>query len=276
MTRSEIERLEISLLLEAIYERYGYDFRAYARASVDRRVRQFLAESGCRAVSEMIPKVLHDEAFFSRLVQYFSVSVTEMFRDPFVYRAIRKEVVPILRTYPFFKVWHAGCATGEEVYSLAILLKEEGLYERATIYATDISAVALEKAREGIYALGNIQRFTANYQQAGGQASLADYYHGRYGSVIVDGSLKERITFATHNLVSDNVFSETHLVFCRNVLIYFNQELKNRALGLFTDSLVHGGFLCLGTREDLWLTDATGHYGLVDKKAQIYKRNTPR
>jgi chemotaxis protein methyltransferase CheR len=272
MDRTEVDEIEIGLLLEAIFQRYGYDFRSYARASIERRVRQFLLTSGCALVSEMIPKVLHDEAFFSRLAQYFSISVTEMFRDPFVYQAFRETVVPLLKTWPHFKIWHAGCATGEEVYSLAIVLKEEGVYDRATIYATDFSDSALEKAKAGIYDMEKIRQATGNYQQAGGKASFSEYYHARYAAAAIDGALKERITFSNHNLASDTVFGEMHVVFCRNVLIYFNRDLQNRALGLFTESLVHGGFLCLGTKEDLRFTNAYGNYKPADVKARIYRK----
>jgi chemotaxis protein methyltransferase CheR len=276
MEKAEVERIEIDLLLEAMYQAYGYDFRSYARASVDRRTRQFLKNCECGTVSEMISKVLHDQAFFSRLVQYFSISVTEMFRDPFVYHAIRGEVVPLLRTWPYFKIWHAGCATGEEVYSLAILLKEEGIYSRATIYATDFNESALDNARQGVYSVQKIQEATRNYQQAGGNASFGDYYHSRYDAAAMDCSLKERITFANHNLVTDRAFGEMHLIFCRNVLIYFNRDLQNQVLKLFTESLVHGGFLCLGTKEDLQFTGVSGRYEVVNERARIYKkRATP-
>ena len=275
MEALEIERIETDLLLEAIFQRYGYDFRSYGRASIERRTRQFCSNSGCASIAEMIPRVLHDEAFFSNLVQYFSIPVTAMFRDPFVYRAIREKVVPLLRTWPHVKVWHAGCATGEEVYSLAIVFKEEGLYGRTTFYATDFNDAALEKARAGAYAVDRIQEATKNYQLAGGTASFAEYYHSRYDAAAVDGALRERITFANHNLAMDSVFGEMHLVFCRNVLIYFNHELQSRALRLFTDSLVHGGFLCLGAQEDLQFTTANGDYEALDQKARIYKRRIP-
>ncbi|OGQ97165.1 MAG: chemotaxis protein CheR [Deltaproteobacteria bacterium RIFOXYD12_FULL_57_12] len=272
MKDSGTENIEIDLLLESVYRRYGYDFRSYARASIERRIRQFLADSGCASVSEMIPKILHDREFFSRLARYFSISVTEMFRDPSVYRAVREKVVPLLRTWPHFKVWHAGCATGEEVYSLAIVLQEEGVYARATIYATDFNDEVLERAREGIYETAKLQEATKNYQQAGGKGSFSEYYHARYDAAAMDGSLKERIVFSSHNLASDSVFGEMHLVFCRNVLIYFNRDLQNRALGLFTESLVHGGFLCLGAKEDLRFTEVSDRYEVVDLKARIYKK----
>ena len=268
-----VEPLEIDLLLEALYRAYGYDFRSYARASIERRVRLFLSTSECKTVSEMIGRVLRDKDFFARLVQHFSVSVTEMFRDPFVYRTIRSEVVPLLRTWPHVKIWHAGCATGEEVYSLAIVLKEENLYDRTAIFATDFNDAALQQAKAGIYPIDKIQQATRNYQKAGGAASFSDYYHARYDAVALATTLPRHLTFANHNLVCDGVFGEMHLVFCRNVLIYFNRELQNRALRLFTESLVHGGFLCLGTREDLRFTEVEDNYIAVNSKAKIFKKS---
>ncbi len=269
----DIERIEIDLLLEAIHKRCGYDFRSYAQASIERRARQFLSNSGCATISDMIPKVMRDEQFLSGLVRYFSITVTEMFRDPFVYLAIRRNVVPLLRTYPHIKIWHAGCATGEEVYSLAILLKEEGLYDRATIYATDFNDSSLEKAKAGIYSIEAIKEATRHYQEAGGRSSFSEYYHSKYDAAAMDGSLKKRITFANHNLATDSVFIETHMVFCRNVLIYFNRDLQNRALRLFADSLVHGGFLCLGTKESIDFTEAKGSFDALDAKARIFKKS---
>ncbi len=272
MRTDEREHIEIDLLLEAVYRRYGYDFRSYARPSIERRIRQFLPRSGCASIVEMIPKVLDDGEFFSRLVRYFSIPVTEMFRDPFVYRAVREKVIPLLRTWPHFKIWHAGCATGEEVFSLAIVLKEEGVYNRATIYATDLSDDSLARAREGVYDIDKFREATRNYQEAGGKESFSEYYHARYDAAVMDDALKERMVFSNHNLASDSVFGEMHLVFCRNVLIYFNRDLQNRALGLFTESLVHGGFLCLGTKEDLQFTGVSERYEVVDHKARIYKK----
>jgi chemotaxis protein methyltransferase CheR len=195
-----------------------------------------------------------------------------MFRDPPVYRALREQVVPLLRTYPFVKVWHAGCATGEEAYSLAIVLKEEDLYDRAMIYATDFNAEAIEKARQGIYTVERMQEFTRNYQEAGGRRSLSEYYRARYDSAVLDAGLRDRITFASHNLATDAAFGEMHLVMCRNVLIYFNRELQNRALRLFDESLVRGGFLCLGTRETLQFSEVADGYEIVDRAARIYRK----
>lgn len=272
MKPAELEHIEIELLLEAIFRRYGYDFRSYARASIERRIRQFMVRAGCATISEMIPKLLHDAGFFSQLARYFSISVTELFRDPWVYLVMREKVLPLLKTWPHVKIWHAGCATGEEVYSLAIMLKEEGVYERATIYATDFNDEALERAREGIYALDKIQEATRNYQRTGAKGSFSEYYHARYQAAAMDSALKERVVFSGHNLATDSLFGEMHLIFCRNVLIYFNRDLQNRVLQLFTESLVHGGFLCLGSKEDLRFTDVCDRYEVVDDKARIYKK----
>ncbi len=272
MEREPLEQIEIDLLLEAVYRRYGYDFRSYARASIERRVRNFLSREQYPSIAAMIDPLLHDEDFYSRLISNFSIPVTEMFRDPWVYRVLREKVVPVLKTWPHFKVWLAGCSSGEEAYSLAMVLKEEGVYHRATIYATDFNDAVLQRARDGIYDLGRLQEATRNYQESGGKASFADYYHARYGAAAMDESLRERIVFSNHNLAADSVFSEMHLVFCRNVLIYFDRSLQNRALGLFNDSLVHGGFLCLGTKEDLQFTEVADHFETVDRKARIYKK----
>lgn len=266
------EPLEIDLLLEAIFQKYGYDFRAYAKASIERRARQFMTSAGYASLAELARAAVADRELFSGLVRSFSVPVTEMFRDPQVYRSVREQVVPLLRTWPHFKVWHAGCASGEEVYSLAIVLKEEGVYDRATIYATDFNDVALERARAGVYPAARMKEATRAYQEAGGKASFSEYYHARYGAAAMRENLRERIVFSSHNLVSDGVFGEMHLVFCRNVLIYFNRELQNRALGLFTESLVSGGFLCLGLKEDVRFSAYDRCYEAVDKKNRLFKR----
>lgn len=272
MNPSQIKDIEVDLLLEAIFERYGHDFRNYARASINRRVKRFLSDSGCKTVSEMIPRLLHEKAFFEKMVRYFSITVTEMFRDPPVYQSIRKQVVPVLKTYPYIRAWNAGCATGEEAYSLAILLKEEGMYERTTLFATDFNDEALEKAREGIYLPENVKEATANYQKAGGINSFSDYYHARYGAVAIDPSLKKNITFANHNLVTDSVFSEMHLILCRNVLIYFSKPLQDRVLKLFSESLVPNGFLCLGTRESIAFSEVAEHFKPINEKLRIFQK----
>ena len=272
MNPSDIETIEVTLLLEAMFERYGYDFRNYSRASIERRVRQFQNKSGCSTIAEMIPKLLHDESFFRVFVQDFSITVTDMFRDPFVYLSLRKNVVPILQTYPFVKIWHAGCATGEEAYSLAIVLKEEGLYDRATLFATDFNDAALDVAKKGIYALDNAKKFTTNYQAAGGTASFSEYYHARYQAMAINTSLRENMTFANHNLATDSVFGEMHLILCRNVFIYFEKTLQDRVLNLFSDSLVHGGILCLGTKESLTFSNVKNRFQTIDEDARIYQK----
>ena len=272
MEPDQIEEIEAALLLEAVYRRHGYDFRSYARASMRRRLRALQVQEGFSSIAEMIPRALHDPEFLACLVGRVTIAVTEHFRDPFVFRAVREKVVPMLRTWPHIKIWHAGCATGEEVYSLAIVLQEEGLYERATIYATDLNAEVLERARQGIYALDRLQDATRNYQQAGGTRSFSEYYHARYEAAAMDAALRERVVFSTHSLAADGVFGEMHLVFCRNVLIYFNRDLQDRVLGLFRDSLVHGGFLCLGTKEDLRFSASNEDFQDVDRAARIFKR----
>lgn len=272
MDRRDLNKIEADLLLEAIHRRYGYDFRSYSRASIQRRLEEFMIANGIPSASEMIPRVLHDEVFFSRLFGKFSIPVTEIFRDPFVYLAIRKKVVPMLRTWPHIKVWIAGCATGEEAYSLAIVLKEENLYDRSTIYATDFNEEALGQAREGSYGIKKMKDATKNYQLSGGRAFFSDYYHADCKAAVMEKSLKERIVFSNHNLSSDSAFGETHLVFCRNVLIYFNRELKERVLQIFDNSLVMGGLLCLGTRETLQFTEAEKRFSAVDAESRIFQK----
>lgn len=272
MNSDELEALEIRLLLEALLLRTGYDFRSYAPASIERRTRAFRELSDCPTISHMIPKLLHNEDFLTRLVHQYSITVTEMFRDPFVYAAIRRQVIPQLKTWPYFKVWHAGCASGEEVYSMAIVLKEENAYERATIYATDFNDSILQLAREGVYPLASLKEASSQYHRAEGRFSLADYYSARFDAVAMTSSLRERVTFANHNLATDSAFGEMHLIFCRNVLIYFNRELQNRVLKIFTDSLVHGGFLCLGTKESIRFSEVAEQYDVVDHDAHIYKK----
>ena len=272
MDPDEVEKIELELFLEAICQRYGYDFRHYARASARRRARHILASSGRQHLSELIPLLLHDEVFAQKAIYNFSITVTEMFRDPDFYRAMRQTVTPYLQTYPFIKIWVAGCATGEEVYSLAILLKEEGLYDRATIFATDFNETALKKAAEGIYPLKEVQQYTSNYQKSGGSRSFSDYYHAEYNSAIMDASLKANITFAHHNLVTDSVFSEVQVVFCRNVLIYFDRSLQNWALNTLANSLGRGGFLCLGTKETLEFSSVYDQFRPVNLEERIYQK----
>ncbi len=272
MKATQIKKIEINLFLEALLQRYGYDFSNYARASMKRRVMRVLAETGQKTVSEMIPDLLYDESFFAKCIREFSITVTEMFRNPDFYQAIIEKVVPYLKTFPYFKTWHAGCATGEEVYSFAIILKEEGLLDRATIFATDFNELAINKAKQGIYSIKDVKDFTVNYQAAGGKCSFSEYYHAGYDSIIIDQSLRKNITFAGHNLVSDQVFGEMNLIVCRNVLIYFNQTLQNRVFDLFNDSLRINGFLALGDKESLQLSGIEKNYKVIDSRWKIYQK----
>lgn len=264
--------LEISLLLEAIYRKHGYDFREYSKAHIRRRIMNRMAVSGLEDVSQMQSKVLNDETFASELLQDLSITVTEMFRDPVFYRALREKVIPILKTYPFIKIWHAGCASGEEAYSMAILLQEEGLYDRTTIYATDFNQMALNRAKDGTFSNKMIKEYTSNYQLSGGKESFSSYYISNYDNVIMNQSLKKNIVWANHNLVTDSVFAEVHLILCRNVLIYFDINLQNKVQTLFYNSLINGGVLCLGSKESLRFTDLHQQYSELDTKQRIFKK----
>ncbi|MDP2724101.1 MAG: protein-glutamate O-methyltransferase CheR [Bacteroidales bacterium] len=264
--------IEIDLILDAIFQKYGYDFRNYSRAHVKRRLLHRLSSSHFKSISQMQHEVLHDPMFFQEILKDLSINVTEMFRDPKFYLALRQEVIPLLKTYPFIKVWHAGCSTGEEVYSFAIVLKEEGLYDRVQIYATDFNRNVLETAKKGIYPINRIKEFTANYQQAGGKQSFSDYYMADYNSVIFDQSLKKNIVFAEHNLVTDSVFAEVNIIICRNVLIYFNRDLQNKVFSLFTESLINGGFLCLGSKETIQFSNNAPQYDILNPHEKLYKK----
>lgn len=243
--------IELPLLLEAVYRKYHYDFRGYAAASLKRRLMQAMERFGCQTLSQLQDRLLHEPALFPALLDFLTVQVSEMFRDPAYFRSLREKVVPLLRTYPSLKIWVAGCSTGEEVYSLAILLLEEGLLERSLIYATDINASALERAQAGIYDAARIGGFTENHRKSGARTSLSEYYTAAYGKAVFDKSLKANIVFADHSLSTDSAFSEVQLVSCRNVLIYFDRQLQDRVLGLFRDSLCRKGFLGLGAKESL-------------------------
>ncbi|OUS23846.1 chemotaxis protein CheR [Gammaproteobacteria bacterium 45_16_T64] len=258
--------------LDAVWVRYGYDFRQYARASLIRRVHYRLQSEGLKRVSELIPLVLYDEDFFQRFLKDMSVTVTTMFRNAVVFKGIRDQIVSFLRTYPRINIWHAGCATGEEVYSMAILLKEEGLLERTRIYATDYNNQSLEFAKHGIYPLKEIRGYTENYLCAGGKGSFSDYYQARYEHAIMNSDLKDRITFAHHNLMKDGVFAEMHLVLCRNVLIYFDQNLQNRVLKVLSNSLVHRGFLVLGDKETLDFSAIANEFDEQVDRQRIYRK----
>jgi chemotaxis protein methyltransferase CheR len=246
--------LELQLLLEAIYLRYHFDFRAYATASLKRRLGTAMTRFGCRSLSQLQDRVLHEPAVFPQLLDYLTVQVSEMFRDPGYFRALRDEVLPVLRTYPSLKVWVAGCSSGEEVYSLAILLQEEGLLERSLVYATDINTRALRRAESGVYELERIAGFTLNHQRSGGHGSLSAHYTAAYGRAVFGKHLREHIVFSDHSLATDSVFAEVQLVSCRNVLIYFDRNLQDRALGLFREALCRRCFLGLGSKESLRLS----------------------
>lgn len=274
MPRSRQEDMEIHLFVEAMRLRYGYDFSHYAKASLKRRVHGLKRIFHLEHVSELIPRLIWDETLLPQILANLSVPVTEMFRDPEVFLYLRHEVVPMLKSFPQIVVWQIGCATGEEVYSLAILLKEEGLYERTRIFATDINDVALAQAEEGIFPARKMQEYSKNYFKAGGRGSLSDYYHADYDLVKMDESLKSNIMFTHHNVVSDGVFSEAHLVLCRNVLIYFDRTLQNRVLKLMRDSLVRGGFLCLGSKETLELADVAKDFRALDAVKRVYRCST--
>ncbi len=273
MIDRQLRDIELDLLLAGIQRRHGYDFQHYARASLKRRVASMASKLGVDHISEIIPLVLRDETVFNDFLREMSISVTEMFRDPTFYAAVREKVLPYLKTYPMVKIWHAGCATGEEVYSMAIVLEEEGLYQRTRIYATDFNNESLDKAREAIYPLGKMKKYLAGYNNSAPRSSFSNYYQARYGEAKMSKTLKENITFANHNLVTDGVFGEMNLILCRNVLIYFNKELQNNVLRLFRDSLCHRGFLCLGTKESLQFSKVGADFEVVNHKERIFRKN---
>jgi chemotaxis protein methyltransferase CheR len=270
-----VEDLEIQLLLEALYQRYHYDFRHYARASIKRRLLQATVQLGFSSISDLQTSVLHDSTMLPRLLDFLTVQVSEMFRDPSYFKALREKVLPHLRTYPSLKVWIAGCSNGEELYSLAILFREEGLEERTLFYATDINPQALRAAEAGVYPIDQIRKFTENHQKSGAKSSLSDYYTADYGRAVFDKTLRARTVFSDHSLVTDAVFAEMHLISCRNVLIYFDRPLQDRALGLFRDSLVRKGFLGLGSKESLRFSDHAAAFSDFVREEKIYQRRDP-
>jgi len=267
-----LERLEIELLLEGVFRHYGFDFRSYAYASLRRRVWKRIEAEGLATVSALQDRVLHDPDAMNQLLLDLSVNVTAMFRDPSFHAAFRRLVVPMLRTYPFIRVWHAGCSTGEEVYSMAILLEEEGLYDRARIYATDINEVVLQQAKEGIFPLNRMQEYTENYIRAGGSRSFSEYYTAKYDGALFSPALLRNVVFAQHNLVTDRSFSEFNVILCRNVLIYFDKTLQQRVHGLFYDSLAMFGVLCLGSKESLKFSMYEDCFEPVSQPDKIYRK----
>lgn len=273
-TSAHIEDIEVRLFLEAIYSRYHYDFRGYSRASLKRRLRVACESMGYPSLSALQGELLHDETIFPQLMGYLTVQVSDMFRDPAYFRGIREQVIPHLKTYPSLKVWVAGCSSGEELYSLAILFREEGLEEKTMFYATDINGTALAKAEAGVYELDRIALFTKNHRLSGGTGSLSDYYHAAYGAARFDQTLRKRTVFSDHSLASDSVFAELHLVSCRNVLIYFERPLQDRAVGLFKDALVRKGFLGIGARESLRFNAHVKAFGEFLPAERIYQKRS--
>ncbi|WP_233511118.1 CheR family methyltransferase [Dyella psychrodurans] len=271
MDTPELENMEVDLFVQALHRRHGYDFSQYAPASLKRRVQQLAQQLQCRSVSGLIERVIHEPQLLPNVLDGLTVPVSDMFRDPAMFRTVREQVLPMLASYPQINIWQAGCAHGQEVYSLAILLEEAGLYDRTQIFATDLSERALQQAEEGIYPVRDAQQWSRNYQAAGGKRSLADYYSARYSLLKIDQRLRRNVTFARHNLVSDGVFCEAHLIFCRNVLIYFSNVLQDHVLSLFRDSLVRGGYLCLGLRESLDYASAVHDFTAFEEKMRIYR-----
>jgi chemotaxis protein methyltransferase CheR len=268
----QLEEIEIKLLLEGVSEVWGYDFRNYAPASLKRRIHAYIHNEGLKTISDVQAKVLYNEAQMKRFLNTLTISVTAMFRDPAFYLTFRQKVVPWLATYHFIRIWVAGCATGEEVYSLAILLKEEGLDNRVIIYATDMNEDVLKTAKEGIYPLSLMKDYTGNYQKAGGTHTFSEYYTAKYDHAIFNKSLQKHITWAYHNLVTDASFQEFNVILCRNVLIYFNQQLSNQVHNLLYDSLITFGILCLGTKESIKFTPYENCYEAMDDRQKVYKK----
>ncbi len=272
MRLSDSETIGMDLLLDGIHRRYGYDFSHYSHASLKRRLHRLMGQEKLARFTELLDKVLHDEKCFDHLLENMSVTVTEMFRDAAFFKAVREEVIPVLKTFPFVKIWHAGSATGEEVYSMAIMLHEEGFLDRARIYATDFNKHSLEIAQNGVYPVNRVLSYAANYREAGGTRNFSTYYSDCYGLAKFKDVLKDRITFSYHNLVTDGVFGEMNVIFCRNVLIYFDKTLQDQVLLKFEESLRHGGFLCLGNKESLNYTAIDSRFEAANKKQRIYRK----
>ena len=272
MRTDDLEQLEIDLLLEGVYRRYGYDFRQYARGSLRRRIYKRVLDERVSSVSSLQEKVLRDPQAMERLVLELSINVTSMFRDPTFYLSLRTKVIPLLRTYPFIRIWNAGCSTGEEVYSLAMVLHEEGLYERTRIYATDINERVLHRAEEGVFPLDKMRSYTENYIKAGGRAAFSEYYSAGQRGATFRRHLVENVVFAQHNLVSDGSFNEFNMIMCRNVMIYFDKALQNHVHDLFHRSLVNFGVLTLGRKESIKFTNHETSYEPIDGTERIYKK----
>ncbi|MFX3673518.1 MAG: protein-glutamate O-methyltransferase CheR [Paenisporosarcina sp.] len=270
--RTEIEKIEISLLLEGIFQRYGYDFRNYAYSSIKRRIQHRLEIDKLESISQLQHNVLYDPLFMRKLLGDFSINVTEMFRDPEFYLSFRKHVVPLLHSLPFIRIWHAGCSTGEEAYSMAILLHEEGLYKKSKIYATDMNSDVIEKAKKGVFSFDKMKLYTSNYQKAGGPHAFSEYYTADQYGVQFQPFLSENIVFAQHNLATDSSFNEFNVILCRNVLIYFDKHLQIHVHDLFQKSLSRHGVLGLGSKESIRFTPYMERYEEIDGENKIYKK----
>jgi chemotaxis protein methyltransferase CheR len=270
--RRDVEAVELDLLAQGVYEAYGFDFRQYSRPSFLRRVWRRVELENLMSISGLLERVLHDPAAMQRLLADLSVNVSAMFRDPAFFRVFRAKVVPLLRTYPFLRVWNAGCATGEETLSVAILLKEVGLYERTRIYATDMNEVTLNQARSRTFPITKMREYTANYIEAGGTRSFSEYYVADGDRVVFQPSLAENVVFAQHNLATDRSFNEFHVIMCRNVMIYFNRELQEHVHKLLYDSLTHFGVLGLGSRESIAFSGHQEAYAELDESVRLYRK----
>ena len=268
----QTEALEVDLLLAGVAERYGYDFRGYSRASLMRRVRHAASREGVSTVSALQDRVLHDPRSMARFIERVAVHTTSMFRDPEVYLALRNEIIPLLRTYPFIRIWHAGCSSGEEVYSLAILLHEAGVYDRCRLYATDFSDSVIERARKGIFPISAMRDYTLAYQKAGGRGDFSAYYETDARHAVIRQSLRRHTVFSQHNLVSDSAFNEFHLILCRNVMIYFGRELRERVHDLLYTSLGNFGVLSIGKKESLHFTPFEDRFQELGADLRLYRR----
>lgn len=265
-------KTQVDLLLETVFRRYGYDFRNYAVESIRRRLSKFLVDKSHNEIIDIIPRIYHDQAFFYELLFALPVSVTEMFRDPNFYKAFAEQVLPMLDSYPYLKIWHAGCASGEEVYSSGIMFYEHNKFDVTTFYGTDINIPALETARAGIYSQSSIEQYNKNYIHAGGQFDFNQYFFVDYGYAKIQNALKKQMVFSEHNLISDSVFNEMNVVFCRNVMIYFDDQFKKKAMKVICDSLIHNGILCLGEKESLLISEYKSCFEVIDRKHRIYKK----
>lgn len=268
----EVEEIEVDLLLEAIFRKYGFDFRNYARSSINRRIWQRIQSEKLKTISGLQERILHNPIVMEKLFYDLSINVTSMFRDPTFFNAFRTKIIPILRDYPYIRIWHAGCSSGEEVYSMAILLHEEGIYKKARIYATDMNERLLERAKKGEFSLNKMKEYTKNYHSAGGKKEFSEYYTAQCDNVVFHSFLKENMIFAPHNLATDHSFNEFHVIICRNVLIYFDESLQHRVHQLFFDSLSSHGFLGLGSKESITFTTFADHYEEVDSMEKIYRK----